>query len=258
MRVEEVGHLMNSNRLGVRASLGPRWRRVARATADALLGRAVGSIGGARRPTRQVAVTFDDGPDPDVTPLLLDELRRHDTRCTFFLLVPQAERHPELVRAIVQDGHEIALHGLDHRPLPSLTHRDATRTLTEARARLERVAGLPVRFYRPPYGSQSLGSWAAVRRAGLEVVVWSADAADWEDRSARDVAATGTRRLQPGGILLLHERLEPGPDGSPVVTSFDRIEMTRLVLDGVAAAGGAAVTVGELVAPGARRTAWFR
>ncbi len=249
---------MNSGLHDLRRSLGPRARRAGRATADTLLGPLVGSIGGARRATKRVAVTFDDGPDPVVTPPLLDELRRRDARCTFFLLVPQAERHPELVHDIARAGHEIALHGLDHRPLPSLSHRDATRLLKEARARLAVVAGAPVRYYRPPYGAQSLGSWAAARRAGLQIVVWSADAADWEEQTAQDVAATANRRLRAGGILLLHERLEPGPDGTPVITSFDRVEMAAKVLDSVEAAGRIPVTVGELVAPGARRTAWFR
>ena len=249
---------MKSDRLDLRRSLGPRARRAARAVADGLLAPVAGSISGGRHPTTQVAVTFDDGPDPLVTPLLLDALNRRDTRCTFFLLVPQAERHPALVREIARAGHEIALHGLDHRPLPSLSHRDAVRVLLDARARLSAIADTPIRFYRPPYGAQSLGSWAAARRAGLEIVVWSADAADWEEQTAREVATTASRRLRAGGILLLHERLEPGPDGAPVLTSFDRVEMASLVLDDIDAAGLDAVTVGELVAPGARRTAWFR
>src|SRR3954447_833400 len=102
MRIEEVGQMMNSGAQTLRRSLGPRARRAGRATAAALIAPLAGSIGGARRPTQQVAVTFDDGPDPVVTPLLLAELRRRDTRCTFFLLVPQAERHPELVRSVVE------------------------------------------------------------------------------------------------------------------------------------------------------------
>ncbi|WP_136518716.1 polysaccharide deacetylase family protein [Cellulomonas telluris] len=241
----------------LRRSAGPRTRRALRRTADALLAPAFGSVRGGR-PSGQVAVTFDDGPDPVTTPAILQVLEEAGARCTYFLLVPQAEQHPDLVARIRDAGHEIALHGLDHTPLPRLPHATAVRTLREARHRLEAVAGTPVRLYRPPYGAQSPSSLLAARRAGLDVVVWSADAADWEERPSADVASLGLARLADGGILLLHERLEPGPDGTAVVTSFDRAAMTRDVLTGLHAAGLRAVRVDELTRAGAVRTAWFR
>ncbi|WP_448631440.1 polysaccharide deacetylase family protein [Cellulomonas soli] len=189
----------------------PGWARTAaRRTADAVLGPVLGSVAGGRR-TDHVAITFDDGPEPGTTPGLLALLARRGVHCTFFLLVRQAEEHPELVRAIGDGGHEIALHGIDHRPLTSLRHGDAVRMLHEARARLEAVAGRPVTRYRPPYGKQTPASWLAARRAGLEVVVWSADADDWVDRPATQVAAIAAENLRGGGVLLLHERVEPGP-----------------------------------------------
>lgn len=236
----------------------PGWARTgARRIADVVLAPVLGSVAGGRRDD-EVAVTFDDGPDEATTPALLDLLDRLGVRCTFFLLVPRAEQHPDLVRQIRDHGHEIALHGLDHRPLTSLRHADAVRTLRDARRRLEAVAGTTVTRYRPPYGKQTPASWVAARRAGLEVVVWTADAADWVDRPAAEVAATAAARLGPGGILLLHERVEPGPDGEPVSTSFDRAEMAERVLDDVSARGWSAVTVETLVRDGgARRTAWF-
>ena len=238
-------------------SLGPRTRHTARRVADAVLAPAVGSVNGGRRPGA-VAITFDDGPDPETTTPILAALDVAGARCTYFLLVAQAERYPGLVHDIRDAGHEIALHGIDHTPLPRLGHRGALRTLVEARRRLEEVAEVPVRYYRPPYGAQSPASWLAARRAGLQVVVWSADAADWEEGSAQDVAGRALARLADRGVLLLHERLEPGPDGEPVATTFDRAAMTGAVLAGVAAEGLRPVTVGDLTAAGARRTAWFR
>jgi peptidoglycan/xylan/chitin deacetylase (PgdA/CDA1 family) len=238
-------------------SLGPRARRAARTLADAVLAPVVGSVNGGRR-SGLVAITFDDGPDPGTTAPILSALEGAAARCTYFLLVGQAERHPGLVRDIRDAGHEIALHGIDHTPLPRLGHRAALRTLVDARRRLEDVAGTTVRYYRPPYGAQTLPSWLAARRAGLQVVVWSADAADWEDGTVDDVAGRGLARLTDRGVLLLHERLEPGPDGEPVTTTFDRAALTSAVLAGVAARGLRPVPVGELTAHGARRTAWFR
>ncbi|WP_291763390.1 polysaccharide deacetylase family protein [Cellulomonas sp. 73-145] len=241
---------------GPLAALGPRGRRALRRTADAAL-RPFGSVNGGRD-AHQVAVTFDDGPDGTVTPQLLAVLAQHGVRCTFFLLVDQAERHPELVRAVRDAGHEIALHGLDHRPLPRMGHGGALSYLRDARRRLEAVAGTTVRWYRPPYGLQSPASWAAARRAGLDVVVWSADAADWEDDPADVVLARAAAGLTPGGVLLLHERLEPGPDGEPVHTRFDRAALVDLLLTEADERGMTAVTVGELSRGGPRRTAWFR
>ena len=140
-----------------------------------------------------------------------------------------------------------------------MSHRGATRYLRQARSHLELMAGVPVRYYRPPFGSQSLKSYLAVRRAGLEVVVWSADALDWVDRPVTDVATDGLAQLQAGGILLLHERLEPDPGRGAPRTTFDRVELARQTIIGARTVNWQPCTVGALVADkGAQRSAWFR
>jgi peptidoglycan/xylan/chitin deacetylase (PgdA/CDA1 family) len=242
---------------GLRARLGPRGRATARRWADLTLAPGLGSISGGSS-TTAAAVTFDDGPDPLTTRAILRVLAAHGARATYFLLVSQAERHPDLVREIRDGGHEIGLHGFDHTPLTSYPHRGAVRMLKEARRRLEDVAQVHVRYYRPPYGKQTPSSWLAARRAGLQVVVWSADAADWEDLALEDHLAHAYVRFAAGGVLLLHERIEPGPDGSPVHARVDRAALTGAVLDELATRGLSAVAVGELVQDGTTRTAWFR
>jgi peptidoglycan/xylan/chitin deacetylase (PgdA/CDA1 family) len=229
-----------------------RVRRVVDAVAAPL-----GSWREARDPS-VVAVTFDDGPDPLVTPALLDALDAHAARSTFFLLVEQAERHPELARAIAARGHEIGLHGLDHRPLPPMGGPRAHADLVEARSRLEAGVARPLRWYRPPYGKQTFATWLAARRAGLDVVVWSDDAADWLDDELAVVTGRALGALRPGGILLLHERVEPGPGGEPVHTGFDRPALVDAVLGDAAARGLSPVTVGDLVRAGGRRSLWWR
>lgn len=249
---------MRSPHWVVRSMLSPAARRRARRAVDVALSGTLGSVR-ATRSGQGVCVTFDDGPDPVVTPALLALLAEHRASSTFFLLLTQCRERPDLVRDIVDQGHEVALHGVDHRRITTMSLREAERYLLGARRELEDLTGVPVNLYRPPYGAQSIVSFRAARRAGLTVVVWSNDAADWEDRPARDVATDGLRQLRAGSILLLHERLEPDPPRAWPVTSFDRCQMIDYVLAGCRDRGLVPSTVGSLLAAaGPRKTAWFR
>ncbi len=231
---------------------------MARRSTDTFLAPVLGSVRRTRSPTG-VCLTFDDGPDERVTPELLDVLSAHGASSTFFVLLNQCRAYPSQLSALVADGHEVALHGVDHRRITSMTGSDAERYLADARAELEDLVHRKVELYRPPYGSQTIESFRAARRAGLQVVVWSDDAEDWVDRPATVVADNGLRALTPGGILLLHERLEPDLPRDAPVTSFDRCDMVRTVLRGCAERGLVPTTVGTALSDhGPRRTAWFR
>lgn len=241
---------------GLREKLSPAARGRVRRAADVLLS-PVGSLVGARTGTRDVALTFDDGPDPAVTPALLDLLDEHDARATFFLLTSRSGAHPEIAREIVERGHEVALHSDVHDRLTLVPSGELRRRLAAARTALEDVTGAPVRYFRPPFGAQSLRTYLAARSCGLDVVVWGPYAEDWVEDEPATVAARGLRGLAPGSVLLLHDGLDV-PPRSPVPT-FDRVEMFRLLLDGVRERALRPVTLSALLARGsARRTAWFR
>jgi peptidoglycan/xylan/chitin deacetylase (PgdA/CDA1 family) len=238
-----------------RSLLSANGRRRARQVADIVLS-PLGSINGSLRPSRTVALTFDDGPDPIVTPQLLDLLRDRDLRATFFVLMDRVDRYPELVRRMVAEGHEVALHADHHDRLTEIPARTVRARLIVARDRLERVTGQPVRFFRPPFGAQSFATYLATRACGLEVVVWGPYAQDWVERPPEKVAAYGLKNLKGGDVLLLHDGLAM-PVGEPLPT-FDRVRAFALILDGMAACGLRAATVTDLISAGARRTAWFR
>lgn len=185
-----------------------------------------------------VALTFDDGPDPDTTPLFLDRLDELDVRATFFVLGELAERRPDLVRETVRRGHEVGLHG--HRHLHHLGHghhkvaADLRRGLAAVRA-----AGAEPRFFRPPYGQISLGTLLAARRLGLETVLWSAWGREWRDREPASVARRVGDRLEPGTIVLLHDSDQVAPAGTSqvaldalpeVVDRCRRLELRRVTL----------------------------
>lgn len=161
----------------------------------------------ARRAGRRVALTFDDGPDPQRTPAVLDLLARQGVRATFFVVGARAEAHPELVRRMATEGHVVGNHSYTHSwrfPLRSLG-----RTVEELRRTgevLHRITGRQPRLFRPPFGVTNPTIARAVRRLGLDPVGWSIRSLDTMGQSPERVAARILRRLHPGAVILLHDR----------------------------------------------------
>ena len=156
---------------------------------------------------RAVAVTFDDGPDPESTPIVLDILARHGVRATFFVVGEAADRHPDLVRRIVAGGHEIASHGQRHRH--ALFHRPPLAGFFDTRRgirRLEAQLGGRTKFFRPPWGAYSWSVLAAIRGARVTPVNWTVEAHDWHPRFApADVARKVLAEARPGAIIVMHD-----------------------------------------------------
>jgi len=144
-------------------------------------------------------LTFDDGPDPDGTPALLELLDAHDTRATFFLLGQRAARHPALVRTVADAGHGVGSHGWDHRDPWRTPGREVLDGLDRTEAVLSDLVGGRVRDHRPPYGRLTPATLRWARSAGRRIVLW--------DRMAGDFGKTAgkVRSLRPGSILVLHE-----------------------------------------------------
>ena len=222
--------------------------------------RVAGSIYGVHTEDPVVSLTFDDGPDEDDTPRLLDVLAEHGAQATFFILGERARRYPDLVRCIRSAGHEVGSHSDVHSGLTSLPLHDVLRLVRRGKRELEGVLGEPIRFFRPPFGFLTHAGYLAVRGQGLDVVAWSAEAEDWLDQDVDRLVANSFRDLRPGGILLLHERYEPPPHRDPPpAPTVDRELFWRTLLDGIAARGWRSVSVGELVEGRAvDRRLWFR
>ncbi|MBV2354016.1 polysaccharide deacetylase family protein [Streptomyces sp. J2-1] len=172
-------------------------------------------LAGRGRPDH-VALTFDDGPDPESTPRFLDQLDELDVRATFFLLGESVARHPELAAELVRRGHEAAVHGWNHsRPWRPAPLRDITEVTRAARVIHEATGGPAPRWYRPPYGILSSGRWLAARRAGLRTVLWSAWGREWDPDSNPDtVRALIGADLRGGGTVLLHDSDHTSPPGT--------------------------------------------
>ncbi len=212
---------------------------------------------------RVVALTYDDGPDPEQTPGVLDALAEYGVRATFLVLAEQARAHPDLVRRMVDGGHDVGLHGGDHTRLTTLPAREAVRRVLAARDEVAAIAGRPVRWFRPAYGAQSVGLLLGVRRAGLDVLLWSAWARDWEGGSSTEVAEHAAQAVHPGAVLLLHDGTagpEVGGDADAVRPRgpLHRAGATALLLDHLADDGWTVGTVTDLAERyQAVRTVWF-
>jgi peptidoglycan-N-acetylglucosamine deacetylase len=153
-----------------------------------------------------VALTFDDGPDPDATPRFLDALAELDVHATFFVLGSQLDRYPELAKRVVGDGHEIAVHGWAHTPhllrAPWRIRADLARTYE----RIVQTCGATPTFWRPPNGIITGAGLHAARSLGLTPALWTADGQDWRaDATPDSITDRVTGRLRAGGVVLLHD-----------------------------------------------------
>ena len=220
----------------------------------------LGSIRGARTRELVIGLTFDDGPDPDSTTGVLDALAHHRALATFFVLVDRAEAHPQLIRRMLADGHEIGLHGLDHQRLTLLDRREIAGHIANGLRRLTAISGRKPRWFRPPYGAQDLRSYFAARRSGLDVVVWSVDCEDWVQRPEEEIAQQAIDAAQPGCVLLLHDATAAETrERRTLVPRLDRSAIADRVLTGLAERGYKALSVSALLdGRRAHRTAWFR
>ena len=192
-----------------------------------------------------VALTFDDGPDPEGTPAVLDALDAAAARATFFMVGEQLMRNIALGRQIVERGHEVALHGFTH-----LSHDDMTPTAARddpARGlgTLEAGTGTRPHWYRPPYGRFSEHSYAACAKLQLEPVYWSAWGGDWDDIPPERIAELAARDLADGAILVLHDsaRYSVRPSALPTAAAVP------LIAERVTERGLRLLPLGEVAAP---------
>ena len=210
-----------------------------------------------------VSLTFDDGPDPEFTPGVLDALAAHGAKATFFVMVEPAEANSPLITRILAEGHEVALHGINHDRLSTLPIQRSTALIRDGKHRLEQLCGRRITLFRPTYGAQTMQQYLATRALGLEVVIWTAWARDWDGSGAEVVAERALKALHHGGFVLLHDASGDGVGALPTGVSvgeeggLDRVKATELVLAGMARRGYTSRTVSTLLSRyPAVRTVW--
>ena len=186
----------------------------------------------APRHLRQIALTYDDGPNDPYTLQLLDLLAEHDVRATFFLIGRFVRQRPDLVRAIAAEGHLIGNHTMTHPVLLLHSPKRVQTELRDANAALEDVLGQPVRWFRPPHGARRPDVLRVARELGLTPVLWNAMGYDWRRTTPQAVEKNvwrGFGRNQRRGTasnVLLHDGGQAGigQDRRPTIAA------TRMLL----------------------------
>ena len=170
-----------------------------------------------RTRSKSIYLTFDDGPDPEYTPPLLDLLARHDAKATFFLRGDNAERHAALTRRLVSGGHALANHSYSHPSFDKLTWRGQIEEIERTDRLLRDFDGRERHIFRPPYGRLTLWSLAFCLLRRHRVAMWTHDSLDFRLDADAIVQRLRELRVGSGDILLFHD------DGAAGIRALEQV-----------------------------------
>jgi peptidoglycan-N-acetylglucosamine deacetylase len=170
---------------------------------------------GLPRGSKQIALTYDDGPNDPHTLGLLEVLAKHGAQATFFLIGRYAEQRPDIVREVVQAGHAIGNHTFTHPYLVFTGNAETRAQLERCQQAIVDAVGETPRMFRPPFGGRRPGTLGMVRSLGLEPVLWNITGYDWSAPPAQRIVKRVSGRIRGGDVILLH-------DGSHVAMGRDR------------------------------------
>lgn len=152
----------------------------------------------------EISLTFDDGPDPKYTPLLLDLLAKYDAKATFFVVGANAEKYPELLRRMSDEGHVIGIHNYVHKTNWLMRPREVRRQINLTSDIIRKATRTIPVYYRPPWGIVNLFDFS--RLGYLQIILWSSMFGDWRRRvGVRRLTKRMLKKLRPGEVLLLHD-----------------------------------------------------
>ena len=171
---------------------------------------------------KTLAMTFDDGPHPSLTPKLLDLLKERNIKCTFFLIGQQVKMYPDIVRRIIAEGHEIGNHTWTHCSLTSRSDEQIRNELKKSEEAVHEVAGVRPHLMRPPYGAvNSRIKDLMFTEFGYTTIMWSVDPQDWRRPGVAAVTSRLVNGAHPGAIMLSHDIHPPTIQAMPAM--FDQL-----------------------------------
>ncbi len=181
---------------------------------------------------KKIAITFDDGPDAVFTPVLLDGLKQRNVKASFFVIGQEAEKYPELIQRMKEEGHLIGNHTYHHVELTRVDAQTEQKEIEMTNEVLEQITGERPVFLRPPYGS-----WREEILQDMEMlpVKWNIDPLDWCTKSTGEIVRKVVTQAEENGIILLHDCYGPS------------VEAGLQIIDTLTEAGYRFVTVDELI-----------
>jgi len=169
---------------------------------------------------KQVYLTFDDGPIPEVTPWVLDELQKHNAKATFFCIGDNIAKHPEIFKRIITEGHAVGNHTFNHLNGRKTALKNYLENVSKAESEIvNRKSSIPMMdgqtnehlalLFRPPYGQMTSGQAKSIQQKGYQIVMWNVLSADYdtsisEEKCFKNVAGS----IKPGSIVVFHDSLK--------------------------------------------------
>src|SRR5512146_21212 len=191
---------------------------------------------------QDIVLTFDDGPTSPFTEQILDILAERQVPATFFLCGKNVERHPEIARRTVREGHTIGNHTYSHPLLLLHSRRFMAEEIDRTQEIIEKVTGVRPTWFRPPYGARWFGLAPTLMDRGLRMVMWSATGYDWKYKPQAIIRAT-TREMRAGAVILLHDGHERQPPEK--VDQSSTVKALPSILDAATETGHKFVPIGE-------------
>ncbi|HEY7127450.1 MAG TPA: polysaccharide deacetylase family protein [Ktedonobacterales bacterium] len=186
----------------------------------------------------EIALTFDDGPALQYTEDILQVLRSHHVKATFFMLGRWVQQYPDLAREVVADGHAVGDHSWSHADLTQISASQAMQELTSTRDIIQQVTGVKTTLFRPPYRAYNRQILDLASSLHLSTILWSIDPHDWEMPGVGPIISTALGNAQNGAIILMHDG---GGDRSQTVTALSS------VIEQLQAQGFSFVTIPEML-----------
>lgn len=192
---------------------------------------------------KAVALTFDDGPYSPYTEELLDILKEYQVPATFFVVGQNAEKYPEVVRRIVNEGHQLGNHTYHHVDLLKIDQKTIAEEIDRTNQVIKNITGIAPHIVRPPHGFRDPIVMEIMKERGLKVVEWSIMSRDWTNPGAEVIVDRTVSKVKNGSIILLH-------DGDGIASKASRqqsVEAARRIIQTLSAQGYTFVTVDEIL-----------
>ncbi len=179
-----------------------------------------------------IALTFDDGPLPEVTERILDILKEKNVKATFFMVGMQVDKYPETAKKVKEAGHQIGNHSMRHRNLTELGQDELLEDIATSKAAIKKATGVEAGMLRPPYGyfDEDMASWL-----NELIVTWNVDSLDWRDMNAEAAYGNVMSAVTDGSVILMHDLYQSTAEALPGI------------IDELKAAGYEFVTVDEML-----------